>query len=89
MQAIVFKEIENNQFTIKTDKPNIKVSWQVTGVRQDAFALEHPMIVEQEKGINNDYVKGRSVYPDENVSKALGILPAKIPEMLNATQETV
>ncbi|MBU1252574.1 MAG: hypothetical protein KJ905_02395 [Nanoarchaeota archaeon] len=39
-----------------------------------------PVLVEQEKGINNDYVKGQSVYPDENVSKAEGILPAEISE---------
>jgi trimeric autotransporter adhesin len=35
-QALVDSEIANGSFTIKTDKPNIKVSWQVTGVRQDA-----------------------------------------------------
>ena len=32
-QAIVAREIENNRFTIKTNKPRVKVSWQVTGVR--------------------------------------------------------
>ncbi|MBU2616806.1 MAG: hypothetical protein KKB79_02385, partial [Nanoarchaeota archaeon] len=84
-QAIIAEEIKDNQFTIKTDKPNIKVSWQVTGIRHDAFALEHPIIVEQEKGTNNDYVKGRSVYPDENVSEALGILPAEVPELENSS----
>jgi hypothetical protein len=48
-QAIVATEINNNRFTIRTDKPNVKVSWQVTGVRQDAFAKAHPMVVEQAK----------------------------------------
>jgi hypothetical protein len=48
-QAIVAKEIDGNQFIIKTDKPNVKVSWQVTGVRQDAYARAHPMVVEEEK----------------------------------------
>ena len=37
-QAIVFEEVSGNKFVIKTDKPNIKVSWQVTGIRHDAFA---------------------------------------------------
>ncbi len=37
-QAIVSQELQNNQFTIKTDKPNVKVSWQVAGVRHDATA---------------------------------------------------
>ncbi|MCX7984106.1 MAG: hypothetical protein N3A63_04280 [Bacteroidetes bacterium] len=34
-QAIVSEEIHNNRFSIKTDKPNVKVSWQVTSVRND------------------------------------------------------
>ena len=37
-QAIVAKEISNNQFVVKTDKPNVKVSWMVTGVRNDVWA---------------------------------------------------
>ena len=48
-QAIVATKIQNNRFTIKTDKPNVEVSWQVTGVRHDAFALAHPLQVEQDK----------------------------------------
>jgi len=39
--AIVASEIGHNQFTIRTDKPNVKVSWQVTGIRQDAYANAH------------------------------------------------
>lgn len=48
-QAIVSQEIQNNQFTIKTDKPNVKVSWQVTGIRNDPWAKKHRIVVEQEK----------------------------------------
>ncbi len=48
-QAIVTREIENNQFEISTSAPGVKVSWQVTGVRQDAYAKAHPLVVEQEK----------------------------------------
>ncbi len=51
-QAIVRSEIAGNQFTIKTDKPNVKVSWQVTGVRQDASASHYPMQVEEVKPEN-------------------------------------
>jgi|SRR5271165_2182913 len=40
-QAIVADEVANHPFRIKTDKPNVKVSWQVTGSRQDAFANAH------------------------------------------------
>ena len=48
-QAIVSEEISSNSFKIKTDKPNIKVSWQVTGVRNDPWAQANPIVVEQAK----------------------------------------
>jgi hypothetical protein len=48
-QAIVLKKVENNQFTIKTDKPNVEVSWQVTGVRNDLYAQKHRIVAEVEK----------------------------------------
>jgi len=48
-QAIVAEEIHGNRFAIKTDKPSVKVSWQVTGVRSDAYAKAHPVPVEEAK----------------------------------------
>jgi hypothetical protein len=48
-QAIVSSEIKRNQFAIKTDKSNVKVSWQVTGIRQDAWAEAHRIRVEEDK----------------------------------------
>ena len=48
-QAIVASKVANHQFTIKTDKPNVEVSWQVTGIRQDAWANAHRIPVEVKK----------------------------------------
>jgi hypothetical protein len=48
-QAIVAQKMNGNRFSIKTDKPNVEVSWQVTGVRHDAWANEHRIPVEQAK----------------------------------------
>ena len=48
-QAIVAEEIRNNQFTIKTDRPNVRVSWQVTGVRRDHFANMRRIPIEEDK----------------------------------------
>ena len=42
-------ESTENRFAIQTDKPNVKVSWQVTGVRKDAYASMYPMAVEEDK----------------------------------------
>jgi hypothetical protein len=47
--AIVVDEIEHNRFTIRTDKPNVKVSWQVTGIRQDAWANANRIAAEVDK----------------------------------------
>jgi hypothetical protein len=60
-QAIVGRKIANHQFTIRTSVPNVEVSWQVTGVRQDRFAKAHPLVVEQEKEAN---VRGFYIHPD-------------------------
>lgn len=48
-QAIVAEKINGNRFSIKTDKPNVEVSWQVTGIRQDAYANAHRIEVEVPK----------------------------------------
>lgn len=48
-QAIIAEKIRQNMFRIRTDKPNIEVSWQVTGIRKDKWAEEHRIPVESEK----------------------------------------
>jgi len=48
-QAIIGEKIKNGRFTIRTDKPNVEVSWQVTGIRQDPWANEHRIEVEVDK----------------------------------------
>ncbi|HLF65796.1 MAG TPA: hypothetical protein VI603_18690 [Saprospiraceae bacterium] len=45
-QAIIAEKISDNKFTIQTDKPNVEVSWQVTGVRHDPAALKYKQPVE-------------------------------------------
>jgi hypothetical protein len=60
-QAIIGRKIENNQFEIRTSTPNVEVSWQVTGVRQDAFAKANPLVVEQEK---EPRLRGFYIHPE-------------------------
>jgi len=48
-QAIVAQKIKGNRFVIKTSAPNVEVSWQVTGIRQDAFAKKNRIQVEVDK----------------------------------------
>jgi hypothetical protein len=60
-QAIVASEVANNRFTIRTDKGNVKVSWQITGIRQDAWANAHRIPVEEEKA---ELEKGHFLHPE-------------------------
>ena len=48
-QAIVAEKIKGNRFVIKTSALKVEVSWQVTGIRQDAFANKHRIQVEEAK----------------------------------------
>jgi len=45
----IAEEISGNRFKIAGGKPGGKVSWQVTGIRQDAFAKAHRIQVEEAK----------------------------------------
>jgi hypothetical protein len=45
----IAEEITGNQFMIAGGKPGMKVSWQVTGIRQDAWAEANRIRVEEEK----------------------------------------
>ena len=76
-QSIVENKIQNNRFTIRTDKPNVEVSWQVTGIRNDPYAKTHPFIVEQEK---EEFAKGKYLRPELfNQPKEMGINYVKNP----------
>ena len=78
-QTAISHEIANNQFSLKTDKPGVKVSWQVTGVRHDAFAQHHPLVVEEDKP---DSAKGTYLDPASfNVSKTRGENYARLSRM--------
>jgi hypothetical protein len=52
----VAREVENNSFTIAGGTLGLKVSWQVTGIRKDAWAQAHRIPVEEEKlSVENGY----------------------------------
>jgi hypothetical protein len=45
----IAQEISGNQFQIAGGTPDSRVSWQVTGVRNDRYARENRIVVEQDK----------------------------------------
>jgi trimeric autotransporter adhesin len=57
----IAQEISNHQFTIGGGQPGMKVSWQVTAVRHDAWAKAHPLEVSTEKGAAE---RGYYIHPE-------------------------
>lgn len=57
----IAEEIANHQFSIAGGAPGMKVSWQVTGVRHDAYAKTHPLVVEVKKSEKD---RGHYMHPD-------------------------
>ena len=55
------QEITGNRFIIKTDKAGVKVSWQVTGIRHDAYADAHRIQVEEDKPLQE---QGHYLHPE-------------------------
>jgi len=84
-QAIVESEVANHQFTIKTDKPTVKVSWQVTGIRQDVWANAHRIPVEQGKP---ERERGFYLHPElYGAPQEKGMLWATAPRAMKQWQE--
>ena len=84
-QAIVAGEIADGRFNIKTDKPNVKVSWQVTGIRQDAWANAHRIPVEQQKP---ELERGFYLHPDlYGAPEEKGVLWARDPKAMKQWKE--
>src|SRR5262249_19081734 len=72
-QAIVASKMANHSFTIQTDKPNVEVSWQVTGIRQDAWANAHRIPVEE---LKPDKERGLYLHPELFGAPAENSIPA-------------
>jgi len=60
-QAMVASKIKDGKFTIRTDKPNVEISWQVTGIRHDAWAKAHRIPTEEIKPPNE---QGKYLHPE-------------------------
>jgi hypothetical protein len=66
-RATIHQEIKGNEFEIKTDAPHVKVCWQVTGVRKDAWAEAHRIVDEEDKPAAQ---RGRYLHPELFKSEA-------------------
>ena len=81
----VAEEISNNQFKIAGGKLGMKISWQVTGIRQDAWANPHRIPVEVEK---SEHERGYYIHPElYDAPEEKGIEWARHPELMKRMKE--
>ena len=79
-QAIVLEEVKENRFTIQTSAPAVKVSWQVTGIRQDAWANKNRIKVEEDK---SELERGHYLHPEAwGKAEERGVEWANQPEFM-------
>lgn len=95
-QAIVSKEVNGNTFEVATNQPNVKVSWQVTGVRHDAWAEKNriPNTVEKDAKDKGKYLnpevfgKPKSMaigYTADDATSSLNQAPVTEAKKVSAT----
>ena len=81
----IAEELANNQFKIGGGRAGMRVSWQITGIRQDAWANAHRIPVEQEKEAK---LKGFYLHPELYGAPAeKGTEWARHPEMMKKLQQ--
>ncbi|MBC7228127.1 MAG: hypothetical protein H5T61_13015 [Thermoflexales bacterium] len=74
----IAEEIHDNQFKIAGGQPGLKVSWQVTGIRQDPWANAHRLPVEEDKSPEE---RGKYLHPEAHgLPDTMGIDYARIPQ---------
>ena len=78
-------EITGNRFRIGGGRVGLKVSWQVTGIRHDAWANAHRIPVEQDKP---EAERGTYLNPEEwGQSEERSVDWVRTPELMRPTRE--
>ena len=81
----IAEEIANNRFKISGGVAGMKVSWQVTGVRQDAWANKNRIKVEEDK---SETERGHYLHPEAfNKAEERGVEWANQPELMREIKQ--
>src|SRR5690606_8888158 len=81
----IAEKISGNHFKIAGGTPGMEVSWQVTGIRQDAWAEEHRIVVEEDKPAKE---RGYYLHPKLfGQPEQRSLEWARRPEMMRELQE--
>ena len=81
----IAEEISNNEFRIAGGTKDMKVSWQVTGIRKDPWAKKHLLPIEEEKTAGE---QGFYMHPDlYSQAEEKDVMWSRFPEIMHASKE--
>ena len=81
----IAEEVADNHFKIAGGRPGLKVSWQVTGIRQDAWANAHRIPVEE---VKPEKERGSYLHPELfGQPEEKGVEWARNPEQMKQLQK--
>jgi hypothetical protein len=76
--------VTRNRFKIAGGAPSMKVCWQVTGIRQDKFAKDHPLSVEQDKRTVEQDKRREDIQHAQSRRRRLKEVQAKTQALMSA-----
>jgi hypothetical protein len=79
----IAREIRNGRFSIAGGKSKMKVSWQITGIRKDAWARTHPFATEEAKSKEE---RGSVICPERKKGQKAS-LSSSISEQLESADD--
>jgi hypothetical protein len=83
--VFIAQEIQNRSFRIAGGHSGLKVSWQITGIRQDAYAKAHPLLPEVDKP---ERERGHYLNPElYGAPEEKSVVWARHPELLKRMKE--
>ena len=65
--------MHDGKFVVRTRRPNVRVSWELTGTRDDPYAAQNPLVPQRDK---RGAERGRCLNPDAYGSDARAMRPA-------------
>jgi hypothetical protein len=88
----VAEKISDNRFEIAGGKPGMEVSWQITGVRHDAYAVANRIKVEEDKPVE---ARGSYLHPEayglpkeKSIETAYSSQPFQAPKVARKVGES-
>lgn len=83
----IAEKVHDNRFKLAGGQPGMEVCWQVTGVRQDPYAKAHPLLVEEEKPVEErGYYRHPELYSQP---KEKGVEWVRHPEQLRQLEQVI